>query len=204
MKLYKTLKSALEEPEEVEALKITLTSKEFPPEIFFFENLEEIYLDGACEVFPKIGTPWKRVKVLSIKFPQFQGDLSALFNLPTLENLKILETPQKRIILPLGHLTSKIKSLTLKNCSLESLPEEFSMLSELTELNLSGNALTALPHSFVDLKKLKRLNLDSNSFEKFPDLIKKMPALSHLSIDLNKFSEEEKARIQREFFITPA
>lgn len=204
MKLYKSLKSALSEPDEVEALKITLTEKEFPSEIFFFENLQELYLDGDCEKLPKIGSPWKKLKILSLKFPKFQGDLSGVFNLSALENLKILETPQKKILLPLGHVSSKIKFLTIKNCGLESLPEEFSILSDLTELNLSGNSLSTLPHSFVDLKKLKRLNLDSNQFEQFPNLIKNMPTLGHLSIDHNKFSEEEKFRIQREFFITPA
>jgi Leucine-rich repeat (LRR) protein len=55
----------------------------------------------------------------------------------------------------------------------------------------------------VDLIRLKRLNLDQNQFSLFPDIIGKMSSLSHLSIDGNAFSEDEKARIQRQYHIWP-
>lgn len=201
MKLFRTLKAAMEDPDNVEALKLDIKDGKFPPELLMLNNLKELYLEGNCTDIPKISQPWPELRLLSVKWPNFTGDLSKLMALPTIENMKIIETPQKRVILPIGSKLKNLKSLTFKNCGLEILPEEITIFSELTELNLSGNELSKLPLSFIDLKSLKRVNLDSNKFSKFPDSIKSMPTLSHLSIDNNLFSEEEKSRIQREFNI---
>lgn len=203
MKLYKTLSSATQAREDVTALKINIKGDGFPSELLDFPNLEELYLEGNCKEFPFDGVTWEKLKILSIKWPAFTGDLSLLFRLPKLENLKIIETPLKTFLLPLGHAPAPMKSLTIKDCGLKTLPEEIGMLESLTEANFSGNNLSALPHGFNDLKFLKRLNLDHNQFVEFPDSIKKMQNLSHLSIDGNLFSEEEKERIQREFHIWP-
>lgn len=203
MKLYKSLSVAEKEREEVQALKISVKSNCFPDQILDFPNLTELYLEGDCTSFPNIVPVWDKLRVLSVKWPKFTGDLSSLFKLPSLENLKVIETPLPTFRLPLGHAAAPLKSLTIKDCGLRELPEEFSMLWQLSELNLSGNHLSKLPVAFIDLTHLKRLNLDSNEFKVFPDDIKKMPALSHLSIDQNQFSEEEKERIQREFHIWP-
>lgn len=203
MKLYKSLSGASKEREEVQALKINVKGEAFPQEILDFPNLTELYLEGNCKTFPDAAPQWKELRTLSIKWPLFKGDLSSVFRLPHLENLKIIDTPLQSFLLPLGHTPAPIKSLTVKDCGLKLLPEEISMLWRLEEMNLSGNQLTALPLSFIDLTQLKRLNLDGNKFSAFPDIIKKMPHLSHLSIDRNSFSEEEKERIQREFHIWP-
>lgn len=203
MKLYKNLGTANKDREEVQALKISVKGEEFPEDILNYPNLGELYLEGNCRKFPSSCPGWEKLKVLSIKWPNFDGDLSSIFRLPHLENLKIIETPLKSFILPLGNSAAPVKSLTIKDCGLKSLPEEISMLWQLAELNLSGNNLSKLPFAFIDLRNLKRLNLDSNKFSAFPDSIKKMPALAHLSIDDNEFPEEEKERIQREFHIWP-
>lgn len=204
MKLYKNLTAALKERDEVEALKVTLTGAQFPSELLMLTNLRELYLEGDIEDFPRIGSPWSKLRTLSLKWPSFKGELSGVFGLPSLTNLKIIETPLRTLKLPLGHIQAPIKSLTLKSCSLAELPEEVAMLGTVEELNLSGNDLSALPKSFPLFTRLKRLNLDSNSFSRFPDEIRSMKALSHLSIDGNLFDEDEKARIQREFNIWPA
>lgn len=201
MKLYKNLQVALKERSSVEAIKISVKEAEFPQDLLHFSDLKELYLEGNCEHFVKETPGWSKLNVLSIKWPKFTGDLSSLFSLSNLENLKIIETPLKQFLLPLGMAVAPIKSLTIKDSALKLLPEELSMLEGLEELNLSGNELEKLPASFSELRKLKRLNLDNNKFSLFPDLIKKMPSLKHLSIDGNYFSEDEKARIQREFHI---
>jgi Leucine-rich repeat (LRR) protein len=199
-KLFKSISSALADRNKVEALKMNVKGEEFPQELLDFPYLRELYLEGPCKKFPT-SPNWKHLKILSIKWPLFLGDLSDIFALPSLENLKIIETPLKQFLLPLGYAMAPLKSLTIKDCGLEKLPEEISMLNELNEMNLSGNKLTQIPASFEDLIHLKRLNLDHNSFTHFPDVVKKVPALSHLSIDSNNFSDDEKARIQREFHI---
>lgn len=203
MKLYKNLQTALKEREDVTAIKIVLKEAKFPTELFDLPNLEEVYLEGECQNFPDKMTSWNKLKVLSIKWNQFSGDLSSVLSLPMLENLKILETPMKMFLLPLGKINAPLKFLTIKSSGLERLPEEISMCTQLQELHLPGNKLSTLPFSFKELQKLKRLNLDHNKFKNFPDQIKTMKNLGHLSIDGNLFSEEEKARIQREFHITP-
>lgn len=204
MKLYKNLSTALKEREEVRMIKLTLKEATFPKELFDFPNLEEAYLEGVCESFPDTITQWKNLKVLSIKWEKFSGDLSSILSLPKLENLKILETPMKMFLLPLGKINAPLKFLTIKSCGLEKLPEEISMCVELQDLSLPGNKLKDLPFAFKELAQLKRLNLDNNQFTQFPGQFKSMKKLGHLSIDGNKFSEDEKARIQREFHIWPS
>lgn len=201
MKIYKNLKSALAERDKVEAIKLTLEG-DFPQELFYFNNIKELYLEGSCAAFPKIGMNWLGLKLLSLKCHSFNGDISGIFYLPSLENLKIIETPLASFLLPLGFAPAPLQSLTIKSCGLKQLPEEISMLPRLKEINLSGNELISLPHSTVDLVNLQRLNLDSNKFQLFPDLIGKMKKLTHLSIDGNLFSQEEKDRIQRNFHLT--
>ncbi len=201
MKLYKNLTRALNEREQVESLKITISGQDFPEEIFNFPHLQELYLDGNCKNFPAKIQGLQKLKVLSLRWNQFTGDISPLFHLPKLENIKIIETPLKSLLLPIGHSVAPVKSLTIKNCGLKNLPEEISIFSELSELYLSGNELHALPVGIVDLKKLKRMNLDQNHFSQFPDHIRKNATLTHLSIDQNDFSDDEKDRIQREFHL---
>jgi Leucine-rich repeat (LRR) protein len=203
MKLYKNLSTALKERDDVRAIKLSLKDKVFPAALFDFPNLEEAYLEGDCESFPDHVKEWKGLKTLSIKWSNFSGDLSALFSLSSLENLKIIETPIKRFLLPLGKINAPLKFLTIKSCGLQALPEEISMMVRLQEMHLPGNDLSTLPFAFKELHALKRLNLDNNQFQKFPDQIKLMKGLAHLSIDGNSFDEDEKARIQREFHIWP-
>lgn len=202
MKLYRDLSSALKIKDEVQALKLTLD--QFHPALFEFSHLKELYLEGNVSELPLAQpVPWKELKILSLKLPQFKGELSPLFYLPALENLKIIETPLSHLRLPLGHVLAPVKFLTIKSCGLKSLPEEMGMLSHLLEMNVSGNELRDLPTGMIDLQLLRRLNMDQNKFTQFPAIISRMKSLKQLSIDDNLFSDEEKARIQREFHITP-
>ena len=201
MKLYKSINQANLERDKVQALKINLKDEEFPEGLLDFPLLEELYLEGLCRNFPSNLSSWERVKIISIKLPHFTGDLSSLFSLPRLENLKIIQTPLKHLLLPLGHAAAPIYFMTIKDCDLKILPDEISLLGQLKEVNLSGNKLSSLPQGFQFLTHLKRLNLDGNQFHTYPQILQKLPHLSHLSIDGNQFSQEEKERIQREFHI---
>lgn len=203
MKLYKKLSDALKETSNVHALKLTIKSEHLPEELFHFPYLEELYLEGNCTHLPELMMRWEKLKMLSLKFPHFKGDASPLFNLPSLTNLKLIQTPLTRLILPLGHLVAPLKSLTIKECGLSFLPEEIGTLNSLNEINFSQNKLKVIPHSFKELVHLKRLNLDHNLFTEFPDDLAKIDSLTHLSIDFNRFSEDEVARIQRLFHISP-
>jgi len=201
MKLYKRLNEALKESNDVRALKLTIKSEELPQELFHFPNLEELYLEGQCTQLPDLTMKWEKLKTLSLKFPHFKDEPSSLFKLPSLMNLKLIQTPLKMFLLPLGYTVAPLTSLTMRECGLKFLPEEIGTLNALIEMNVSQNKLSELPHTFKELTRLKRLNLDHNLFKKFPDLLKYNKDLSHLSIDFNNFDEDEKARIQRDFHI---
>jgi len=201
MKLYKAIPKQPDEIREVQALKINIKEANFPEELLLIHQLKELYLEGVCEEFaPKIPF-WEKLQTLSLKWPQFKGDLGFLYSLPELSNLKIIDTPLKRLRFPLGHSASPIKFLTLKNCHLSEIPQEISILENICELNLSGNNLRELPESFSLLKNLKRLNLDQNHFSLYPKVLTTMPHLSHVSLDGNPFPDEEKERIQREYHL---
>jgi Leucine-rich repeat (LRR) protein len=202
MKLFKALPKNQDELSEVYALKFKVKSKDFPQEIFLIPELKELYLEGVCENFHLREQAFLKLKKLSVHFPFLENQLTDLFGLSELENLKIQETPVRKILFPIGRKLAPLKSLTLKKTQLTELPLEISMLSELEELSLSQNELSALPDSLQDLTKLKRLNLDQNKFKFFPEIILKIPHLSHLSLDGNLFSENEKERIQRKYQLT--
>lgn len=199
MKLYKNLHSALKEKHEVKLLKLNLTSKNLPPEIFEFSHLRELYLEGACEEFSCDLSALKELNLLSIQLPHFKGVISPVFELPQLKNLKIDGTPLNEASFNEIKIQVDLRYLTIKNAHLKKIPEKLSKLTQIEEMNLSGNELSSLPDSFLNFKKLKRLNLDSNQFKIFPDKICLLPQLHHLSLDNNPFPEEEKHRIQRDF-----
>jgi Leucine-rich repeat (LRR) protein len=202
MKLYKSLPRNPEEFKEVYALKINVKSKDFPSDIQLIPELRELYLEGVCESFKIDEHSFLKLKKLSLNFPYLKEDLSDLFRLKELENLKVIETPLKRLLFPIGKSVSPLRSLTLKKTGLSELPLEISMLADLEELSLSQNQLSTLPDSIQDLRSLKRLNLDQNKFTQFPEVILRIPNLTHLSLDGNLFSEEEKERIQRVYKLT--
>lgn len=203
MALYKNLKSALEFRDDCTALKLSVKGPTFPTEVFSFPHLQEIHLEAPqLKHFPDGLQMWTKVRIISLRAPSFAGTLAPLFQLPALENLKVLETPLEPLRLPLGHTRAPLRFLTLKECGLKKLPLEFGELITLKELHLPNNKLSDLPGSFVDLINLSWLNLDKNDLGHFPQILGKMPKLKHLSLDGNPFPEEEKERIQRVFHLT--
>lgn len=203
MAMYKTLAKALENKAECEMLKLTVKDKSLPSELFELERLSELYLEGSHLIELPDLSRLTHLRFLSVKAPAFLGSVEHLFQLPTLKVLKLIETPLAHFTFKLEKKMTPLTHLTMKKCALKKLPLELGELNNLQELFLPENLITELPFTFPGLVKLKRLNLDSNHFEKFPDLIGHMPALAHISIDHNKFNESEKARIQRQFNITP-
>ncbi len=200
--LFKNLKQALAEREQVTGLKLSLKEKKLPDELFVFPNLRELYLDASelTELPHELELP--KLQLLQLKAPKFKNSLTAVFNLPSLENLKTLETPLYPLRLSLGHTLAPLRFVTLKDAKLKELPFEFGDLKTLEELHLPNNLFTDLPLSFKALQKLKRLNLDHNKFERFPEILTHLKGLKHLSLDSNPFPELEIERIQREHHIT--
>ncbi|RKH70319.1 leucine-rich repeat domain-containing protein [Corallococcus aberystwythensis] len=81
----------------------------------------------------------------------------------TLENKGLTSLPEELF------LFRKLEKLNLRHNNLRTLPEELGQLTELRELNLEGNGLLALPESMGELKKLRVLNLSTNCLWRLPE-----------------------------------
>ena len=204
MAMFKSLQEALTTPELCTVLKLTVKSDELPRELLALPELTELHLEAPLlSRLPELAGHFRKLRLLSLKAPKGGLDVSSLFFLPKLENLKIIETPLGAFRMTLGQYMAPLKSLTLKSCSVTVLPLEIGEFGSLAELSLPDNHLEALPFTFVTLKTLRRLNLDGHAFTQFPDILRQLTDLQHLSLDGNRFSATEKARIQRQFNITP-
>lgn len=204
MAMFKSLAEALKSPESCTTLKLSVRGAELPRELTQLTALRELYLEATAlrKFSSELALP--QLELLSLKAPELTADVAQLFELPRLRNLKLIETPLKELRIVLKSQMAPLYSLTIKSCGLKVLPLELGEFSKLEELVLPDNELSALPFTFGGLVKLKRLNLDGNAFVKFPDSIKELPLLHHVSIDSNRFDEAEKARIQRQFGLTPS
>lgn len=204
MPMYKSLSEALKNSGTCTMLKISIKDARFPLELLTLTQLEELYIDAPLlEELPSFAALTK-LRILSLKASVFKASIEELFLLPSLANLKLLETPLEPLRIKLASRMAPLTSLTLKQAGLKQLPLEIGELGKLEELILPNNHLSELPFTFAGMRELKRLNLDSNAFAKFPDSLKGLPKLHHVSIDANPFAPLEKARIQRHFGITPS
>ncbi len=122
-----------------------------------------------------------------------------LFQLESLEILKIKNTPLKKV--SNFSENSKIRILQLAHLDLDELPESIGSLALLDTIDLAGNNLSDLPDSMHDLKNLTRINLDKNQFQILPLWLSELPKLNHLSLDGNPLTEQEKNRLFKAFGI---
>ena len=203
MAMFKSLSEGLKNADSCTTLKLSLKGKELPPELFTLTKLEELYLEAPqLKELPDMMS-FESLKLLSLKAVVFKGSVAELFHLPSLRNLKLIETPLEPLTIKLATKMAPLQWLTMKACGLKALPLEMGELATLEELILPDNALKELPFTFNGLIKLKRLNLDGNAFKKFPDHLNELKKLLHVSIDGNHFPDDEKARIQRQFGLSP-
>ncbi|KZC13230.1 PREDICTED: insulin-like growth factor-binding protein complex acid labile subunit [Dufourea novaeangliae] len=91
----------------------------------------------------------------TLKNVEYSGDATTELDLSNMELLRVEKDALDNI--------SNIKSLSLANNSIESLPEfMFSNLTNLENLNLADNKLASLENLFVRLEKLEVLNISCN------------------------------------------
>jgi len=204
MGMFKSLAEAEKNPADCAVLKLTIKGSTLPEGLFKLAQLQELYLEAPLiKTLPDFSA-FPKLRLLSIKAPSLESGIAALFLLPNLQNLKVLDTPLDPFTMKLEKKMAPLSSLSLKSCGIKKLPLELGELTLLQELGLQDNELAELPFTFPGLINLKRLNLDANRFTTFPDLVGELNKLQHISIDSNQFSESERARIQRQFNITPA
>ncbi|XP_019639098.1 PREDICTED: malignant fibrous histiocytoma-amplified sequence 1 homolog, partial [Branchiostoma belcheri] len=84
---------------------------------------------------------------------------------------------------------TSIRSLTLSNCRLESIPTSLARLKDLETLDLSHNNLTTMPTGlFRSMPRLKRLNLSHNKIPAFGD-VAGAEALKTFDVSFNEIEE---------------
>ncbi|RKI05310.1 leucine-rich repeat domain-containing protein [Corallococcus sp. AB038B] len=81
----------------------------------------------------------------------------------TLEDKGLTSLPEELF------LFRKLEKLNLRRNNLRALPEELGQLTELRELDLHGNRLLELPESIGELKKLRSLDLSYNCLWRLPE-----------------------------------
>ncbi|RKI19575.1 leucine-rich repeat domain-containing protein [Corallococcus sp. AB030] len=81
----------------------------------------------------------------------------------TLEDKALTSLPEELF------LFRKLEKLNLRRNNLRVLPEELGQLTELRELDLHGNRLLELPESIGELKKLRSLDLSYNCLWRLPE-----------------------------------
>lgn len=201
MGIYKNLKDALLLPNDVTTLKLKINRGHLPQELFCFTYLEELFLEGSGTIHPPAHFEGlENLKRLTLKGFDLQDSIQRFWEIPTLNNLKIIDGKLERLLLPLSNY-SALEFLTIKNTGLEEIPMEISHLVNLQELTVIENRVHKLPVGIMDLTGLKRLNLDNNQITYLPDWLKNHPSLKAMSLDQNPLSEEEKERIEREFHL---
>ncbi len=199
MGLYKNLKDALLVPNDVTTLKLKITKGKIPEELFCFSYLEELFLEGSGKLAsPAHFEGFENLRRITLKGFDLSEIIQRLWEIPELENIKIIDGKLTRLLLPLANYPA-LKFLTIKNTELEEIPMEISQLVNLQELTIIESPINKLPVGILDLKDLKRLNLDNNQLSTLPDWLKKHSSLKALSLDNNPLSEDEKDRLQREF-----
>lgn len=199
MGLYKNLKDALSNSNDVTTLKLKINKGLIPQELFCFNYLEELFLEGSGVLIPPAHFEgFENLRRLTLKGFDLTEMIKRLWEVPELENLKIIDGKMERLLLPLAPYRH-LKFITIKNTGLIELPLEISHLVNIQEMTVVENQIETLPASILDLKDLRRLNLDHNKIKTLPNWFKKHQSLNALSIDGNSFTVEEKERIEREF-----
>ena len=79
----------------------------------------------------------------------------------------------------------KVKSLTLEDKGLTSLPEELFLFRKLEKLNLRRNELRVLPEELGQLTELRELDLQSNGLLELPESIGELKKLRVLDLEAN-------------------
>lgn len=157
---------------------IHIVSKEFHhPRMFTsFEDLEELYLRNAF--------------ARNMKYEDYLSSLAEIFEVSTLEHLKILDVGNNGIFqLPSDEFCSlpSLEELYLSDNRLTDIRVNFTCLTKLRKLDFSKNNITSLPKqtlaNFQNLSNLS-LNISHNPFKCDCDMLETYKWMMDTKIDL--------------------
>ncbi len=79
-----------------------------------------------------------------------------------------------------------LRTLSLVNNRLKTIPPEVGLISSLTKLNLSENQITELPAELSNLKNLEELDISYNGMKQLPEVITQMRNIKFLTLNHNQ------------------
>lgn len=198
MGMYKSLSSALKNPDDATTLKYKVTSKGISTDLLKLINLETLYLQGEVQSLNLNFKQLEKLKFLYITSEKLTQIPTSISSHPTLLTLSLKGCSIRSFEFEIGN-HSRLESLILTQNKLESLPVNIEQFEQLKYLSLAANVLTELNPNILFFPKLQNLILDQNQFQTInTNMIKKMPHLKSISLDQNKFSSEEKERLTQE------
>ncbi len=83
---------------------------------------------------------------------------------------------------------TNLEHLTLRTCTIGTLPEEIASLSKLTSLDMGQTSLTNLTSAVVRLPRLKKLWLNDNALVALPPDLGNLKQLVYLNLDRNQLT----------------
>ncbi|RKI75235.1 hypothetical protein D7X55_00400 [Corallococcus sp. AB049A] len=105
----------------------------------------------------------------------------------TLEDKGLTSLPEELF------LFRKLEKLNLRSNELRVLPEELGQLTELRELDLRSNGLLELPESIGELKKLRVLDLEANCLWRLPESLAGCVELRRVNLINNPYADVRRA-----------
>jgi len=144
------------------------------------ENFINIYQDIVEYVYT-ISDLYFSTRIPNIAVPR-------LANLYKLEVLRLLVSDLPIIIPPEFSKLEHLHTLNIDSQELTHIPENLSIIPNLSNLGLSHNKLNPIPLSLFQLYKLETLHIDSNGLTNIPDEITQLTRLTCLNISSNNIT----------------
>lgn len=172
----------------IDASNQSLTT--IPPEIFDFEELEEVHLENnQIEEIPRGIQHLKNVRILYLNKNKLRKLCPELGTLSSLEGLDLSDNPLLSSSLPVLRGLRGLRELRLYHTDLAEIPVDLcKLLHHLELLGLDGNHLKSLPKEVVNHTKLREIYLKQNQFEVFPPELCALSNLEIVDLDDNKLT----------------
>ncbi|KYR02814.1 leucine-rich repeat-containing protein (LRR) [Tieghemostelium lacteum] len=157
------------------------------------KNLQELNLanNQFTDLPQELSLFAKQLKILSLrKNPFINIPTVVVESLSSLENLDLSECEFSQVsAVPLSHHSLlNLKTLTLSNTNLTTLPKEIGEFQKLEQLYLDQMQLVALPPTFGQLTHMQELTLSNNQLTEFPMEITNLTQLRKLNLENNQIS----------------
>lgn len=180
------LPAAIFQLKNLQALKLSCSLTEIPPQLILLEKLE--YLDLTFNSIIDIPNWIDKIPGLKTLILNTNPIKTISNNIANCKKLSCLHISRiyglKTIPEAIGNI-SGLEELYIHDNSLYSIPQSIKGLKSLRVLDASANQLQDLPTEIVNLKRLEVLNLSGNKLSKLPAHFDRLHSLRNLDLAFN-------------------